>query len=66
VCIVRPGLAILEHTFDLADEVVCASLVENPYYQRSCGEEFFRRTLPLKRCKAGQFAIHAEALSGNP
>ena len=27
------GLAILKHTFDLSDEVVCARWVENPYYQ---------------------------------
>jgi hypothetical protein len=25
------GLAILKHTFDLSDEVVCARWVENPY-----------------------------------
>jgi hypothetical protein len=36
-----------------------------PYYQYFRGEEFFRNTLPLKR-KAGQFAIHAKALPGNP
>jgi hypothetical protein len=29
------GLAILKHTFDLSDEVVCARWVENPYYQYS-------------------------------
>ena len=38
------GLAILKHTFDLSDEVVCARWVENPYYQYFCGEEFFRHT----------------------
>lgn len=27
------GLAILKHTFDLSDEVVCARWVENPYYR---------------------------------
>ena len=30
VYIDRPGLAILKHTFDLSDEVVCARWVENP------------------------------------
>ena len=43
------GLAILKHTFDLSDEVVCARWVENPYYQYFCGEEFFRHTMPLDR-----------------
>jgi len=43
------GLAILKHTFDLSDEVVCARWVENPYYQYFCGEEFFRHSLPLDR-----------------
>ena len=33
------GLAILKHTFDLSDEVVCARWVENPYYQYFCGED---------------------------
>src|SRR5580704_9486416 len=43
------GLAILKHTFNLSDEVVCDRWVENPYYQYFCGEEFFRHTLPLDR-----------------
>src|SRR5215471_9752903 len=43
------GLAILKHTFDLSDEVVCARWVENPYYQYFCGEEFFQHALPLDR-----------------
>ena len=43
------GLAILKHTFDLSDEVVCARWVENPYYQYFCGEEFFRHNLTLER-----------------
>jgi Transposase domain (DUF772)/DDE superfamily endonuclease len=43
------GLAILKHTFNLSDEVVCARWVENPYYQYFCGEEFFRHALPLDR-----------------
>jgi Transposase domain (DUF772) len=28
------GLAILKHTYDLSDEVLCERWVENPYYQR--------------------------------
>jgi IS5 family transposase len=43
------GVAILKHTFDLSDEVVCDRWIENPYYQYFCGEEFFQHTLPLDR-----------------
>lgn len=43
------GLAILKHTLDLSDEVLCERWVENPYYQYLCGEEFFRHTLPFER-----------------
>src|SRR6202048_2969401 len=43
------GLAILKHTYDLSDEVLCERWVENPYYQYFCGEEFFQHRLPLDR-----------------
>src|SRR3984957_16547429 len=43
------GLAILKHTYDLSDEVLCERWLENPYYQLFCGEEFFRHTLPFDR-----------------
>lgn len=43
------GLAILKHTHDLSDEVLCERWLENPYYQLFCGEEFFRHTLPFDR-----------------
>ena len=43
------GLAILKHTFNLSDEVLCERWVENPYYQLLCGEEFFRHDLPFDR-----------------
>ncbi|MEQ1956525.1 IS5 family transposase [Mesorhizobium sp. CN2-181] len=43
------GLAILKHTFDLSDEVLCARWVENPYFQYLTGEEFFRHELPFDR-----------------
>jgi transposase, IS5 family len=36
------GLAILKHTYDLSDEVLCERWLENPYYQFFCGEEFFQ------------------------
>ena len=43
------GLAILKHTENLSDEVVCERWIENPYYQYFCGEEFFQHKLPLDR-----------------
>jgi transposase, IS5 family len=43
------GLAILKHTFNLSDEVVCDRWLENPYYQYFCGEEFFQHALPFER-----------------
>ena len=43
------GLAILKHTFDLSDEVLCDRWVENPYFQYLCGEAFFRHDLPFDR-----------------
>jgi transposase, IS5 family len=43
------GLAILKHTFDLSDEVLCERWVENPYYQLFCGEEFFQHRLVFDR-----------------
>jgi IS5 family transposase len=41
------GLAILKHTHNLSDEVVCELWLENPYYQYFCGEEFFQHRLPF-------------------
>jgi transposase, IS5 family len=43
------GLAILKHTHDLSDEVLCERWIENPYYQLFCGEEFFRHDFPFDR-----------------
>ena len=43
------GLAILKHTFNLSDEVLCARWIENSYFQYLCGEEFFRHELPFDR-----------------
>src|ERR1700686_4764984 len=41
------GLAILKHTYNLSDEMVCELWIENPYYQYFCGEEFFQHRLFL-------------------
>src|SRR5215813_802319 len=43
------GLAILKHSYDLSDEVLCERWVENPYYQFFCGEELFQHRLVLDR-----------------
>src|SRR6202165_2765050 len=43
------GLAILKHTYNLSDEVVCEQWIDNPYYQYFCGEEFFQHRLSLDR-----------------
>jgi transposase, IS5 family len=43
------GLAILKHTYNFSDEVLCEQWIENPYYQYFCGEEFFQHRLPLDR-----------------
>jgi hypothetical protein len=54
------GLAILTHTYDLSDEVVCELWLENPYYQCFCGEELFRHRLPFDRC------AHSTILGASP
>ena len=43
------GLLILKHMHDMADEVLCARWLENPYYQYFCGEESFCHKLPFDR-----------------
>src|SRR3954470_285393 len=48
---VMAGLAILKHTYDLSDEVLCERRVENPYYQYFCGEEFFQHRVVFDPCR---------------
>src|SRR5262245_43339887 len=43
------GLAILKHTYDLSDEVLCDRWLENPYFQYFCAEEFFQHALVFDR-----------------
>src|SRR5436305_8743495 len=43
------SLAILKHTHDLSDEVLCERWLENPYFQLFCGEEFFQHKLTFDR-----------------
>ena len=45
----RAGIAILKHMHDLSDEVLCERWIENPYYQRFCGEGSFQHKLPFDR-----------------
>jgi hypothetical protein len=54
------GLAILKHTYDLSDEVLCERWVENPYYQFFCGEEFFQHRLVFDRWGAAAGADPGE------
>ena len=50
----RPGLPIrllvglhyLKHLYNVSDEVVVASWVENPYWQYFCGQQVFQHRLP--------------------
>ena len=43
------GLALLQPMHNLSDEDLCDRWLENPYYQRFCGEEFFQHRLPFDR-----------------
>ena len=43
------GLAILKHSYNLSDEVLCERWVENPYFQHFCGEEFFQHRVVFDR-----------------
>ena len=40
------GLHYLKYLYNVSDEVVVASWVENPYWQHFCGEEYFAHKLP--------------------
>ena len=43
------GFAILKHTYDLSDEVLCERWVENSNFQYFCGEELFQHRLVFDR-----------------
>jgi hypothetical protein len=65
------GLAILKHTYNLSDEVVCERWDENPYYQYFCDEEFFQHRLPLDRSSMTNWrnrgrGAAASAVAGEP
>ena len=55
------GLAILKHTYDLSDEVLCEHWVENPYYQFFCGEEFFQHRLVFDRTSMTRWRLRMGA-----
>jgi Transposase domain (DUF772). len=40
------GLHYLKHLYNVSDEVVVASWVENPYWQYFCGAEYFTHEFP--------------------
>lgn len=41
------GLLNLQHTFSVSDEVAVNTWVENPYWQRFCGEVYLQIEAPL-------------------
>jgi len=52
-------LAILKHTGDISAEALFARLVENPYFQFFCGEEFFRHDLPFDHSSLTRWRLRA-------
>jgi IS5 family transposase len=42
------GLHYLKYLYNVSDEVVVASWVENPYWQYFCGEEYFAHDFPCE------------------
>jgi IS5 family transposase len=40
------GLHYLKYLYNVSDEVVVASWVENPYWQYFCGAEYFEHEFP--------------------
>ncbi len=58
------GLHLLKHMKGLSDEEVCATWLENPYFQAFCGETHFRHRLPFDRSSMTRWRkrIGAEAL----
>ncbi len=49
------GLHYLKHAFNESDETVVARLVENPYWQYFCGEEYFRHEMPIDPSQMTRF-----------
>ena len=55
------GLAILKHTYNLSDEVVCELWIENPYYQY-----FLRgRVFPAPVCTENPIRVYRAIESAN-
>jgi IS5 family transposase len=49
------GLHYLKHAFDLSDEEVVTSWIENPYWQYFCGQTYFQHTLPIDPSQMTRF-----------
>ena len=49
------GLHYLKHAFGLLDEAVVKSWRANPYWQYSCGEEYFQHELPIDTSQMTRF-----------
>lgn len=42
------GLHYLKYTYNLSDEAVVETWIENPYWQYFCGEQYFQHELPIE------------------
>lgn len=49
------GLHYLKHAFDLSDEEVVTSWIENPYWQYFCGQTYFQHSLPIDPSQMTRF-----------
>jgi len=49
------GLQYLKHTFNLSDELVVQSWIENPYWHYFCGEQYFSHRLPVRPSQMTRF-----------
>ena len=49
------GLHYLKHVFDLSDEEVVTSWIENPYWQYFCGQTYFQHSLPIDPSQMTRF-----------
>jgi len=49
------GLHYLRYMFNLSDESIVWTYIENPYYQYFCGELVFQHTFPIDRSSMSRF-----------
>jgi IS5 family transposase len=49
------GLHYLKYTFDLSDDMVVRSFLENPYWQYFCGYRYFQHRIPIDSSSMTRF-----------